>query len=103
MLSKVKTLNELFVIGLRYAYDGERKLVNKGLPSMAEAATSPTLRNAFEHHLQETRGQVARLEKAFAAAGVEPDTKDNDIIDELMSAPRIPRATSMRLRFATWR
>ncbi len=56
MFTKVKSLNELFEIELQYAYDCERKLVEKGLPAMIEAARSSELRTALQHHLQETRG-----------------------------------------------
>ena len=86
MFGKVKSLRELFAIELSYAYDCEKKLVEKGLPTMIEAASSRELRSAFEQHLQETRNQVARLERVFSAIGVSPDTKTNDIFDEISSA-----------------
>ena len=35
-------------------------------PRLAKAASSPELRAAFEAHLEETRGQVGRLEQIFA-------------------------------------
>jgi Mn-containing catalase len=41
------------------------------LPKMAEAANNPSLREAFEKHLIETRGQVERLRLAFSAMGEE--------------------------------
>ena len=88
MLGKVKSLRELFGIELRYAYDCEQKLVNKGLPTMIENVTSPELRTALEQHLGETRNQMRRLERLFAAVGMEPDTKDNDILDKMMSAAK---------------
>lgn len=88
MLGKVKSLQELFEIELRYAYDCERKLAEKGLPAMIEAAGSPELRNGLEQHLEETRAQATRLERVFQAMGIEPKTKDNDIVDELMSAAK---------------
>jgi len=52
MLGKVKSLRELFEIELRYAYDCERKLVEKGLPTMIENSHSTELRNALTHHLE---------------------------------------------------
>lgn len=88
MIGKVKSLRELFEIGLCYAYDCEQKLVKKGLPSMIENASSPELRTALEHHLAETRGHVARLEHVFVALGSTPDTKDNEILDKMMSAAK---------------
>jgi ferritin-like metal-binding protein YciE len=88
MIGKVKTLRELFEIELRYAYDCEQKLVNKGLPSMIESASSADLRTALQQHLQETRNHVTRLEGVFAAVGLAPDTKSNDILDKMMSAAK---------------
>jgi ferritin-like metal-binding protein YciE len=88
MMTKIKSLSELFEIELRYAYDCEQKLVEKGLPAMIEAANSPELRKALEHHLHETQGHVTRLENVFSIAGIKPNTKDNDIIDKMMSAAK---------------
>jgi ferritin-like metal-binding protein YciE len=59
-----ETLHDAFIEELRDAYDAEKQLT-KALPKMAKAATSPQLRAAFESHLQETRGQIERLEQAF--------------------------------------
>jgi ferritin-like metal-binding protein YciE len=57
-------LNDAFLDELKDAYDAEKQLT-KALPKMAKAATSPALRSAFESHLEETRGQIARLEQVF--------------------------------------
>ena len=59
-----KTLHDAFIDELRDAYDAERQLT-KALPRMAKAASSPDLRAAFEEHLEETRGQIERLEHVF--------------------------------------
>ena len=59
------TLRDAFLDELQDAYDSEKQLI-KALPKMAKAATSPVLREAFESHLEETRGQVERLEQVFA-------------------------------------
>jgi ferritin-like metal-binding protein YciE len=88
MLGKVNSLRELFDIKLRYAYDCERKLVEKGLPNMIENAGSQELKTALQQHLQETRNHIIRLEHIFSAVGKEPDTKGNDIFDELASAAK---------------
>jgi ferritin-like metal-binding protein YciE len=86
MLGKVKSLRELFGIELSYAYDCEKKLVEKGLPEMIESATSNELKSALEEHLQQTRAHVTRLERVFSAIGMEPDTKTNEIFDKMASA-----------------
>jgi ferritin-like metal-binding protein YciE len=88
MLGKVKSLRELFGIELCYAYDCERKLVDKGLPSMIEHAGSPELRTALQQHLQETKNHITRLSRVFSVFGMEAKTKDNDILDEIMSAAK---------------
>jgi ferritin-like metal-binding protein YciE len=88
MFGKIKSLRELFEVELGYAYDCEQKLVSKGLPSMIEAAGSPQLRNALEHHLGETRGQLSRLERIFSAIGAEPKARSNEVLDELMKAAK---------------
>ena len=59
------TLHDAFLDELRDAYDAEKQLT-KALPKMAKAATSAELRSAFETHLEETRGQIERLEEIFA-------------------------------------
>jgi Mn-containing catalase len=41
----------------------------KALPKMAKAAKNPKLKQAFEKHLEETRGHVDRLKQAFELLG----------------------------------
>ena len=65
-MAQAGTLHDAFMDELRDAYDAEKQLV-KALPKLAKAATSPELRAAFEAHLEETRGQVERLEGVFAS------------------------------------
>jgi ferritin-like metal-binding protein YciE len=62
------TLHDAFVDELCDAYDAEKQLT-KALPKLAKAARSPDLRAAFEAHLEETRGQIVRLEQIFANLG----------------------------------
>jgi ferritin-like metal-binding protein YciE len=58
------TLRDAFVDELRDSYDGEKQLI-KALKKMAKAAKADDLREAFETHLEETQGQVQRLEQVF--------------------------------------
>jgi ferritin-like metal-binding protein YciE len=60
------TLHDAFIDELRDTYDAEKQLL-KALPKMAKAATSGGLRTAFQSHLEETKGQVMRLEQVFAS------------------------------------
>jgi ferritin-like metal-binding protein YciE len=52
----------------------EQQLV-EALPKMAGAATNRELREAFEHHLEETRGHVSRLGDVFGQAGFTPSAE----------------------------
>jgi ferritin-like metal-binding protein YciE len=63
-MAKPGTLHDAFIDELRDTYDAERQIV-KALPKMIKAATSEELRAAFESHLEQTRGQVERLEQVF--------------------------------------
>jgi len=60
------TLEHLYTQQLRDIYDAEKQLV-AALPKMANAATSDKLKQAFNHHLDQTRNQVQRLETIFNA------------------------------------
>ena len=60
----IKTLNDLFIEELRDIYHAERQLV-RALPKLSRAASTPELKQAIDHHLQETKGQVERLDQVF--------------------------------------
>ena len=63
-MAETGTLHDAFIDELRDTYDAERQLT-RALPKLAKAATSPELREAFETHLEETQGQIERLEQVF--------------------------------------
>ena len=63
-MAETGTLHDAFIDELRDAYDAEKQLT-KALPKLAKAATAPKLREAFESHLEETQGQIERLEQVF--------------------------------------
>jgi ferritin-like metal-binding protein YciE len=69
-----KSLQDLFVHLLKDIYYAEKQIL-KALPKMAKKADSTELRKAFEHHLEETEGQVARLEQVFALCELKPSAK----------------------------
>jgi ferritin-like metal-binding protein YciE len=58
------TLEDLFVMTLKDIYHGEKQII-KALPKMAKEADNEELKEAFEHHLAETKGQVERIERVF--------------------------------------
>ena len=63
-MAEAGTLHDAFIDELRDTYDAEKQLT-KALAKLARAATNPKLREAFETHLQETQGQIERLEQVF--------------------------------------
>ncbi len=71
---KLNSLHALFVNELRDLYSAENQLL-KALPRMAKAAKSPDLKKAFTDHLEETKGQVKRLEQIFETLEMNPKGK----------------------------
>ena len=70
----MKSIRELLVNQLRDLYDAEKQLV-KALPKMAKAASNSDLKEAFENHLEQTRGHVQRLEEVFNMMGEKARSK----------------------------
>jgi ferritin-like metal-binding protein YciE len=70
----MKSLEDLFVNLLKDVYYAEKQIL-KALPKLAKKADSDELRQAFEHHLKETEGQVQRLEQVFALCDLKPSGK----------------------------
>lgn len=62
--AKEKTLNDLFLDGLKDIYYAEKQIL-RALPKMAKAVESDELRQAFETHKEETQMQVERLDQVF--------------------------------------
>jgi len=71
---KLDSLQKLFVEELRDLYSAENQIL-KALPKMAKAARSPELKAAFQKHLEETKGQVERLDTIFEGLGKSPKGK----------------------------
>jgi ferritin-like metal-binding protein YciE len=64
-----KSLKDLFIHALSDIYSAENQMT-KSLPKMARASTNPGLRAAFEMHLEETRGQIKRIDQVVQATGI---------------------------------
>ncbi|KDR37632.1 ferritin-like domain-containing protein [Caballeronia glathei] len=64
-----KTLNDLFIHSLSDVYSAEKQLT-KALPKLARAATNPELAAAFEKHLEETQGQIERIDRVVESAEI---------------------------------
>lgn len=71
---KLNTLQKLYTDELRDLYNAENQLL-KALPKMAKAASSEELKEAFEKHLEQTKGHVKRLEQVFEGLDEKPKGK----------------------------
>lgn len=58
----IKTLEDLFIHDLSDVYSAEKQII-RALPKMARAAIDPKLVAAFNQHLEETQGQIERLDQ----------------------------------------
>lgn len=70
----VSSVEELFLDELKDLYSAEQQ-ITKSLPKMAKASTSEELKVAFEEHLNETKGQIERLDRVFEILGKGPRGK----------------------------
>jgi len=82
-MAEAGTLHDAFIDELRDTYDAERQLT-KALAKLAKAATSPKLRDAFATHLEETQGQIERLEQVFESLDEKARGKHCDGIEGII-------------------
>ncbi len=64
----IQNLDDLFLHTLKDVLYAERKIL-KVLPKMERRASDPHLKAAFARHLDETEGQLTRLETVFDTLG----------------------------------
>ncbi len=67
-LPKMHSLRDLFLEEIKDLYDAEQQ-ITKSLPKMVSVASSPDLKDAFEHHLQQTQEHLERLERILESQG----------------------------------
>ena len=78
-----KTLEDLFIDGVKDIYYAERKIV-AGLKKMIRGAQAEELKAAFDKHLQETEGQIERLVQVFEILGKPARGKTCPAIDGIL-------------------
>ena len=79
----MKTLKDLFEGTLKDIYFAENTII-KSLPKMIAAVESPELKQAFQDHLKETKGQVTRLNEVFKIINVKPEGKTCPVIEGIV-------------------
>ena len=70
----IETLEELLLEEIKDLYDAEKQ-ITRALSKLAKAATNADLKAAFTEHLEQTKGQVTRLEEVFGHLGQKPKSK----------------------------
>ncbi len=83
MSDKLKNLNDLLEHQLKDLYSAETQILN-ALPKMANKATDPKLKEAFNKHLEETQEQKERLVKACDLLGIKPEGETCKAIEGLI-------------------
>jgi ferritin-like metal-binding protein YciE len=68
---KLNSLKDLYLEELKDLYSAEKQLL-RALPKMAKEAQSEELAESFELHLEETKGQIDRLEMIFRGLKASP-------------------------------
>ncbi len=97
-----KTMKDLFIHALSDVYSAEKQLT-KGLPKMARAATNPKLVDAFKTHLEETQGQIERIDQVVEATSIKLKRmkcaameglieESQEVIDEMDKGPVLDAA-----------
>ncbi len=82
--TEFRNLEDLFYDELQDLYDAEQRLT-KALPKMAEAAECSKLKQAFQHHLQETENHIDRLERVFSLINKDAKSKTCEAMKGLIS------------------
>jgi len=97
-----KTIEDLFIHELSDVYSAEKQGA-KALPRLARAATNPALADTFTRHLEESHGQIERIDqfidltglklkrmKCVAMEGLIEESKE--ILDEIDKGPVLDAA-----------
>lgn len=97
-----KTMEDLFVHALSDIYSAEKQLT-KALPKLARASTSSALAAAFTTHLEETQGQIERIDQIVEVTGLKLKRmkcvameglveEGNEVIEEIEKGPVLDAA-----------
>jgi ferritin-like metal-binding protein YciE len=69
-----QTAADLFLDEVKDLYDAEKQLL-RTLPRLAKAVSNEELSTAFREHVEQTRGQIGRLEQIFEMLGQRAKSK----------------------------
>jgi len=80
---KIETLRELLIDELQDLHSAEQQ-ITKALPKLVKTAHNPNLKQAFEHHLEETKNHITRLERIFEQMDENPKGKTCEAMKGLL-------------------
>jgi ferritin-like metal-binding protein YciE len=60
----IKTADDLFLDELKDIYSAEKQAI-RAYPRVTKAATSEDLKQVLQKHLEQTKGQLERLDRVF--------------------------------------
>ncbi len=75
---KMESIQDLMVNGLTYALDFEERIA-KAAPKMAQAATDPDLKDAFEKTETKSKEYAKKVEETFQKLGESVERNENHI------------------------
>jgi ferritin-like metal-binding protein YciE len=79
----LNSLQDLMVQGLQELYSAEQQAL-QAYPQLVEAVSSPELKQALQQHMQETQGQVQRLEQIFRQLDETPGQTENKVMQGIL-------------------
>ncbi len=79
----INSLQDLMVQGLNELYSAEQ-LAIKAYPQMLENVSSPELKQGLQAHMEQTQGQVQRLEQIFQQLGATPGQTENHVMQGII-------------------
>ncbi|MDB5259002.1 MAG: yciF [Candidatus Taylorbacteria bacterium] len=71
---ELATMQDLFLIQMKDVYDTEKQIA-QALPTVIRKAAAQELKDILSHHLEETDGQIERLERIYELMDMSPKRK----------------------------
>lgn len=81
--NEIENTEDLFKHLLQDMYYAENQ-IKKQLPDMAEKASHSDLKKSFKDHLEETKDQISKLEKAFEVLNYDKEKEKCEAIEGLL-------------------
>ena len=100
--ANIQDLRTLYIENLKKALDMEQKITD-ALPKMVDKSTEPDLRTAFQNHLRQTEGHVAKVESLLSNLTGDTDTVTCKVVNGLITEAEdsIKDATAADIRDVT--